>query len=305
MHPSGTGYDPPALQNEEFTMSTHAMVANNMPILGSVGSLDAYIGAVNRIPMLAVEDEQELARRFREDADLEAARQLVMSHLRFVVHVARGYAGYGLGISDLIQEGNIGLMKAVKRFDPTMGVRLVSFAVHWIRAEIHEFILKNWRIVKVATTKAQRKLFFNLRSIKKRLGWFTREEVESVARDLDVKVETVLEMESRLSNQDLAFDGDDSDDEEGPAAPSSYLPDMRMEPASALERQDTMMDRYDRLHAALAGLDERSKTILQARWLTEKKQTLHELAAQFGVSAERIRQIEKNAMRKMKTHLEA
>ncbi len=196
-------------------------------------------------------------------------------------------------------------MKAVRRFEPDIGVRLVSFAVHWIRAEIHEYILRNWRIVKVATTKAQRKLFFNLRSAKKRLGWFTREEVESVARELDVKPETVLEMESRLSNQDLAFDGDDSDDDEGPAAPSTYLPDMRMEPASDLERQDTMKDRYDRLHAALGGLDERSKAILQARWLTEKKQTLHELAAQFGVSAERIRQIEKNAMRKMKTHLEA
>ena len=269
------------------------------------GNIDAYISASYQVPMLTLDEERDLAVRLRDHGDMDAARRLVLSHLRFVIRIARGYLGYGLPLPDLIQEGSVGLMKAVRRFEPDVGVRLVSFAVHWIRAEIHEYILRNWRIVKVATTKAQRKLFFNLRSAKKRLGWFTREEVESVARDLDVKVETVLEMESRLSNQDLAFDGDDSDDEEGPAAPSSYLPDMRMEPASALERQDTMMDRYDRLHAALEGLDERSKTILQARWLTEKKQTLHELAAQFGVSAERIRQIEKNAMRKMKTHLEA
>lgn len=269
------------------------------------GNLDAYISASYQIPMLTSEEERDLAVRLRDHGDMDAARRLVLSHLRFVIRIARGYLGYGLPLPDLIQEGSVGLMKAVRRFEPDVGVRLVSFAVHWIRAEIHEYILRNWRIVKVATTKAQRKLFFNLRSAKKRLGWFTREEVESVARELDVKPETVLEMESRLSNQDLAFDGDDTDDEEGPAAPSSYLPDMRMEPASALERQDTMMDRYDRLHTALEGLDERSKTILQARWLTDKKQTLHELAAQFGVSAERIRQIEKNAMRKMKAQLEA
>ena len=269
------------------------------------GNIDAYISASYQVPMLTLDEERDLAVRLRDHGDMDAARRLVLSHLRFVIRIARGYLGYGLPLPDLIQEGSVGLMKAVRRFEPDVGVRLVSFAVHWIRAEIHEYILRNWRIVKVATTKAQRKLFFNLRSAKKRLGWFTREEVESVARDLDVKPETVLEMESRLSNQDLAFDGDDSDDEEGPAAPSSYLPDMRMEPASALERQDTMMDRHVRLHAALEGLDERSKTILQARWLTEKKQTLHELATQFGVSAERIRQIEKNAMRKMKTHLEA
>jgi RNA polymerase sigma-32 factor len=244
------------------------------------GNIDAYISASYQVPMLTLDEERDLAVRLRDHGDMDAARRLVLSHLRFVIRIARGYLGYGLPLPDLIQEGSVGLMKAVRRFEPDVGVRLVSFAVHWIRAEIHEYILRNWRIVKVATTKAQRKLFFNLRSAKKRLGWFTREEVESVARDLDVKVETVLEMESRLSNQDLAFDGDDSDDEEGPAAPSSYLPDMRMEPASALERQDTMMDRYDRLHAALAGLDERSKTILQARWLTEKKQTLHWCARQ-------------------------
>jgi RNA polymerase sigma-32 factor len=195
-------------------------------------------------------------------------------------------------------------MKAVRRFEPDMGVRLVSFAVHWIRAEIHEYILRNWRIVKVATTKAQRKLFFNLRSAKKRLGWFSREEVEGVAEDLGVKPETVLEMESRLANQDLSFDGDDSDDDEGPSAPSTYLPDLRMEPARAIEREDTVTDRRKRLLQALNGLDDRSKTILKERWLTEKKQTLHELAQQFGVSAERIRQIEKNAMKKMRLQLE-
>ncbi len=268
------------------------------------GNIDAYISAAYQIPMLTPDEERDLAVRLRDQGDMNAARRLVLSHLRFVIRIARGYLGYGLPLPDLIQEGSVGLMKAVRRFEPDMGVRLVSFAVHWIRAEIHEYILRNWRIVKVATTKAQRKLFFNLRSAKKRLGWFTREEVESVARDLDVKPETVLEMESRLSNQDLAFDGDDSDEDEGPAAPSSYLPDMRMEPASALERQDTMMNRRERLYAALEGLDARSKAILQARWLTEKKQTLHELADQFGVSAERIRQIEKNAMQKMRTHLE-
>lgn len=268
------------------------------------GNIDAYISAAYQIPMLTPDEERDLAVRLRDQGDMNAARRLVLSHLRFVIRIARGYLGYGLPLPDLIQEGSVGLMKAVRRFEPDMGVRLVSFAVHWIRAEIHEYILRNWRIVKVATTKAQRKLFFNLRSAKKRLGWFTREEVESVARDLDVKPETVLEMESRLSNQDLAFDGEDSDEDEGPAAPSSYLPDMRMEPASALERQDTMMDRRERLYAALEGLDARSKAILQARWLTEKKQTLHELADQFGVSAERIRQIEKNAMQKMRTHLE-
>jgi RNA polymerase sigma-32 factor len=269
------------------------------------GNIDAYISSAYQIPVLTPEEERSLAVRLRDHNDMEAARRLVLSHLRFVIRIARGYLGYGLPLPDLIQEGSVGLMKAVRRFEPDMGVRLVSFAVHWIRAEIHEYILRNWRIVKVATTKAQRKLFFNLRSAKKRLGWFTREEVEGVAEDLGVKPETVLEMESRLANQDLAFDGDDNDDDDGPSAPSTYLPDMRMEPASALESHDTMSDRRDRLYAALEGLDERSKTILQERWLTEKKQTLHELAQQFGVSAERIRQIEKNAMKKMKAHLEA
>jgi RNA polymerase sigma-32 factor len=240
----------------------------------------------------------------RDHGDMEAAKRLVTSHLRFVIRIARGYLGYGLPLPDLIQEGTVGLMKAVRRFEPDMGVRLVSFAVHWIRAEIHEYILRNWRIVKVATTKAQRKLFFNLRSAKKRLGWFTKAEVEAVAADLGVKPETVLQMESRLANQDLSFDGLEDDDDDTPSAPSTYLPDLRMEPAKILERQDTERDQHQRLYSALKGLDERSKTILRERWLTEKKQTLHELAEQFGVSAERIRQIEKNAMKKLRLQLE-
>ena len=279
-------------------------MTKNLALLPT-GSIDAYINAAHQIPVLTADEERQLAERLRDHGDMSAARRLVLSHLRFVIRIARGYLGYGLPLPDLIQEGSVGLMKAVRRFEPDVGVRLVSFAVHWIRAEIHEYILRNWRIVKVATTKAQRKLFFNLRSAKKRLGWFTRAEVEGVAEDLGVKPETVLEMESRLANQDLAFDGQDSDDDEAPSAPFTYLPDMRMEPASAIEREDTLTDRRERLLAALAGLDERSKTILQARWLTEKKRTLHELAEQFGVSAERIRQIEKNAMKKMRVQLEA
>jgi RNA polymerase sigma-32 factor len=268
------------------------------------GNIDAYISAAYQIPVLTADEERDLAERLRDHGDMEAARRLIVSHLRFVIRVARGYLGYGLPLPDLIQEGSVGLMKAVRRFEPDMGVRLVSFAVHWIRAEIHEYILRNWRIVKVATTKAQRKLFFNLRSAKKRLGWFTHEEVAGVAEELGVKPETVLEMESRLANQDLAFDGEDGDDEERPSAPSTYLADMRMEPASAIEREDTVTDRRERLLTALEGLDDRSKTILQARWLTDNKQTLHELAQTFGVSAERIRQIEKNAMKKMRMQLE-
>ena len=269
------------------------------------GTIEAYISAAYQLPVLTVEEERSLAVRLREHNDLEAARKLVTSHLRFVIRIARGYLGYGLPLPDLIQEGSVGLMKAVRRFEPQMGVRLVSFAVHWIRAEIHEYILRNWRIVKVATTKAQRKLFFNLRSAKKRLGWFSREEVEGVARDLGVKPETVLEMEARLSNHDMAFDGHDSDDDDASVSPAAYLPDMRMEPASHLERLDSESDQRERLYAALDGLDERSKTILQARWLSEKKSTLHELAKQFGVSAERIRQVEKNAMNKLKAQLQA
>jgi RNA polymerase sigma-32 factor len=268
------------------------------------GTIDSYISGAYQIPVLTPEEEKSLAIRLRDHGDMEAAKRLVTSHLRFVIRIARGYLGYGLPLPDLIQEGTVGLMKAVRRFEPDMGVRLVSFAVHWIRAEIHEYILRNWRIVKVATTKAQRKLFFNLRSAKKRLGWFTKAEVEAVAADLGVKPETVLQMESRLANQDLSFDGLEDDDDDTPSAPSTYLPDLRMEPAKILERQDTERDQHQRLYSALKGLDERSKTILRERWLTEKKQTLHELAEQFGVSAERIRQIEKNAMKKLRLQLE-
>ncbi len=270
----------------------------------STGTIDAYISSAYQIPILTVDEERELALRLRDQGDMMAARRLVLSHLRFVIRIARGYLGYGLPLPDLIQEGTVGLMKAVRRFEPDVGVRLVSFAVHWIRAEIHEYILRNWRIVKVATTKAQRKLFFNLRSAKKRLGWFTKEEVEAVAADLGVKPETVLEMESRLSSHDMSFDGHDDDDDDSPSAPVTYLPDNRMEPAAALEREDSDTWQRERLLAAVEGLDARSKTILQARWLTDKKQTLHELAQQFGVSAERIRQIEKNAMKKLRLQLE-
>ena len=270
-----------------------------------VHSIEAYSQAVNRIPVLSAEEEKDLAKRLNEDNDLEAARRLILSHLRFVAHIARGYSGYGLPHADLIQEGNIGLMKAVKRFDHTKGVRLVSFAVHWIRAEIHEYILRNWRIVKVATTKAQRKLFFNLRSSKKRLGWFSHDEVEAVAKDLGVSTAEVLEMESRLSGKDMGFDGySDGDDDNEVVAPSSYLEDNRFEPATNLEQSDWEAHNVTRLHYALEGLDERSRDILASRWLSEEKITLQELADKYDVSAERIRQLEKNAMKKLKGVLE-
>ncbi len=270
------------------------------------GNMDAYISAAFQLPVLSAEEEHELAVRLRDHKDLQAAQTLVTSHIRFVVRIARNYSGYGLALPDLVQEGTIGLMKAVKRFDPDMGVRLVSFAVHWIKAEIHEYILKNWRIVKVATTKAQRKLFFNLRSAKKRLGWFSQEEIDSVAEDLGVKPETVLEMESRLSGQDIAFDGPQQDDEE-PAtpAPAGYLSDMRMEPATLLEHVDSETQMKQQLLNAIQDLDARSREVLEARWLSDNKATLHELAARFQVSAERIRQIEKSALNKLKSQLAA
>ncbi|MES9882441.1 MAG: RNA polymerase sigma factor RpoH [Sedimenticola sp.] len=280
-------------------MSKELAIKSTLP----TGSIDAYISAAYQLPMLSAEEERSLANRLRDNDDLEAARALVLSHLRFVIRVARGYSGYGLALPDLIQEGTVGLMKAVRRFNPDMNVRLVSFAVHWIKAEIHEFVLRNWRIVKVATTKAQRKLFFNLRSSKKRLGWFSHEEVQGVAKDLGVKAETVLEMEARLNNYDVAYDGPMVDDDQAPVAPAAYLADMRMEPATQLERSDSENHEKDQLYSALEGLDDRSKSILQARWLSEKKATLHELAAEYGVSAERIRQIEKAAMNKLKSHL--
>lgn len=270
------------------------------------GDLNGYIQAANRIPVLSAEEEHDLALRLQRDNDLDAARLLVLAHLRFVVHVARGYRGYGLPLGDLIQEGNIGLMKAVKRFDPDVGVRLVSFAVHWIRAEIHEFILRNWRIVKVATTKAQRKLFFNLRGAKKRLGWLNGEEVAAVAKDLGVKPETVLEMESRLSGQDVAFDPTaDDDDDDRSLAPAAYLQDSRMDPAVLLESSDWEISRVDALQDALEQLDARSRDILAQRWLADDKTTLQELADHYQVSAERIRQLENNALKKLKAVLEA
>jgi RNA polymerase sigma-32 factor len=277
-----------------------------IPVTLPTGNMDAYISAAFQLPMLSAEEEHELAVRLREKQDLAAAQALVMSHLRFVVRIARGYNGYGLPQSDLVQEGTIGLMKAVRRFDPDMGVRLVSFAVHWIKAEIHEYILRNWRIVKIATTKAQRKLFFNLRSAKKRLGWFSQQEVEEVAEDLGVKPETVLEMESRLSNYDMAFDGSDNDEDDGPAmAPAAYLADMREEPATLVEQADAEEHELANLQQALTKLDDRSRDILARRWLAEPKSTLHELADDYGVSAERIRQIESAAMKKLRKAMAA
>ncbi|MCL6414168.1 RNA polymerase sigma factor RpoH [Aestuariirhabdus sp. Z084] len=263
--------------------------------------LDAYVRAASSIAILTAEQERELAERLFFENDLEAARQMVMAHLRFVVHIARSYSGYGLSQADLIQEGNVGLMKAVRRFNPEKGVRLVSFAVHWIRAEIHEYILRNWRIVKIATTKAQRKLFFNLRSNKKRLAWFTNEEVTNLARDLGVEEKTVREMEGRMAGQDTAFDSPVADDDDAAyLAPAYYLEDKRFDPATQVEDQDWNRQSMDSLQDAMAQLDERSRDILQQRWLSEEKSTLHELAAQYGVSAERIRQLEKNAMKKLK-----
>ena len=287
---------------------SHALVRSNpdFALALSSGDLSGYIQAVNRIPVLSAEEEHDLAVRLQRDDDLGAARRLVLSHLRFVVHIARGYNGYGLPLGDLIQEGNIGLMKAVKRFNPDVGVRLVSFAVHWIRAEMHEFILRNWRIVKVATTKSQRKLFFNLRSAKKRLGWLNGEEVAAVAKDLGVKPEAVLEMESRLSGQDVTFDPSaDDDDESRSLAPAAYLQDSRMDPAVMLESSDWEANRLDALQGALEQLDERSRDILAQRWLADDKSTLQTLADRYQVSAERIRQLENNAMKKLKAVLEA
>ncbi|MCB1722587.1 MAG: RNA polymerase sigma factor RpoH [Chromatiaceae bacterium] len=276
-----------------------------IPVTLPTGNMEAYISAAFQLPMLSAEEEHELAVRLRDRNDLAAAQALVMSHLRFVVRIARQYSGYGLPQNDLVQEGTVGLMKAVRRFDPDMGVRLVSFAVHWIKAEIHEYILRNWRIVKIATTKAQRKLFFNLRSAKKRLGWFSRDEVEAVAEDLGVKPETVLEMESRLANHDMAFDGGDGDEDDHVVAPAAYLPDLRSEPSMLLERMDSEQTEREGLYEALAALDARSRDIVTRRWLSEDKKTLHELADEYGVSAERIRQIESAAMKKLRGALAA
>jgi len=280
---------------------SQALVTANLPVPSVVGSLDAYISAVHRIPVLTQEEEQSLSRRYNESDDLASARKLVMSHLRFVVHVARGYSGYGLQLSDLIQEGNIGLMKAVKRFNPDQGVRLVSFAVHWIRAEMHEFILRNWRIVKVATTKAQRKLFFNLRKSKKRLGWMNAEEVRTVAKDLGVPEATVREMESRLSGRDIGFEAPADAEEDAKPAPEAFLIDEGADPYENVSDADQADNQLDTLSTALQKLDERSRDIIQRRWLNEDKATLQDLADEYGVSAERIRQVEANAMKKMRS----
>lgn len=278
-----------------------ATLNRDISLAGPVGSLDAYIHAVGAIPVLSKEDEQALSRRFNEQQDLDAARELVMAHLRFVVHIAKGYTGYGLPLGDLIQEGNVGLMKAVKRFDPDYGVRLVSFAVHWIRAEIHEFVLKNWRIVKVATTKAQRKLFFNLRKNKKSLAWLSHAETQAVAKDLGVTAQEVTEMERRLSARDAIFDPSPDADDEHAFTPAAYLPSPNADPAELLEKSDWHDDASEKMATAMLDLDARSQDILRHRWLEETKMTLHELADKYGVSAERIRQLEANAIKKLRT----
>ena len=271
-----------------------------LQLAGPIGNLDSYLQAARNIPILTKEEEVALATQLQEHGDLEAAQKLVLSHLRFVAHIARSYSGYGLALADLVQEGNIGLMKAVKRFDPNVGVRLISFAVYWIRAEIHEFILRNWRIVKIATTKAQRKLFFNIRSQKKELGWFNNDEVTAVAEELGVKRSDVIEMEKRMSSLDMGFDGPDDNDENVAPAPANYLEDLSHEPAHLLEQSNWEESQETRLYDALQDLDDRSRDILQQRWLTDKKSTLHELADKYGISAERIRQLENNAIKKLR-----
>ena len=285
-----------------MTTATAIALRNNaLELAAPVGNLSAYIQGVGSIPVLSREDEQELAHRFRDEEDLSAARDLVMAHLRFVVHIAKGYTGYGLPLNDLIQEGNIGLMKAVKRFDPEFGVRMVSFAVHWIRAEIHEYVLRNWRIVKVATTKAQRKLFFNLRKSKKSLAWVSHDKTQAVAKDLGVSPAEVTEMERRLSSRDAVFDpAPESSDDDRIFSPAAYLPSANSDPAVLVEKSDWDNDASARMKRAMITLDDRSRDILQSRWLTEHKQTLHQLADRYGVSAERIRQIEGNAIKKLR-----
>ena len=283
-------------------MTAGALVARpgDLAWAGPLGSLDAYRERVSRIPVLSREDERGLAERFRSEGDLEAARQLVLSHLRFVVHIARGYSGYGLPVGDLIQEGTVGLMKAVKRFDPSLNVRLVSFAVHWIRAEIHEYVLRNWRLVKIATTKAQRKLFFNLRRLKKNLTWLSAEETAAVARHLGVTPGEVTEMEKRLAARDMSFDPTPESDEEEVYSPAAYLPAPDADPAEQVESAESSEDDSDRLRGAMDRLDARSRDIVRSRWMVEDKATLHELADKYGVSAERIRQIESNALVKLR-----
>jgi RNA polymerase sigma-32 factor len=286
--------------------TTNLAVARPDTLLaGPLGSFEAYADRVSRIPVLSRDEEADLANRFLKENDLEAARHLVLSHLRFVLHIARGYSGYGLPMGDLVQEGNVGLMKAVKRFDPDQGVRLVSFAVHWIRAEIHDYVLRNWRMVKIATTKAQRKLFFNLRRMKKDLNWLTHEETQAVAKDLGVTPAEVTEMEKRLSARDMAFDPAPDSDDEDSYGPSLYLPAPAADPAEEAEDSEWDADVRQRLTSAIARLDARSQDILRRRWINEEKPTLHELAAEYGVSAERIRQIEAAAMKRVKNLMAA
>jgi RNA polymerase sigma-32 factor len=318
---SGSDYEyieagKPAVRNRAATRTrptkrpmSKTATGKDLQVLGTMlpgRDLGAYITAVNGIPMLTAEEELELANDYYYRENLDAARKLVLAHLRFVVHVAKTYSGYGLSEADLIQEGNVGLMKAVKRFNPEVGVRLVSFAVHWIKAEIHEFILRNWRIVKVATTKAQRKLFFNLRGAKKRLGWLSQDEVNAVAEDLGVDAETVVQMEGRLGAFDASFDGAaDADDEEASQAPAYFLEDTSYDPARRVESEDWEETSTNGLYLAMNELDDRSRDILTQRWLSDDKATLHDLAAKYNVSAERIRQLEKNAMDKVKALMEA
>ena len=282
-------------------MSTALAMTPSTSLPSVSGDIDRYLQNIRSIEILTAEQEQQLARQLRDNDDIDAAQSLVMSHLRFVVHIARSYSGYGLPLGDIIQEGNIGLMKAVRRFDPEVGVRLISFAVHWIRAEIHEFVIKNWRIVKVATTKPQRKLFFKLRSAKKQLGWFSAQEIQNVANDLGVEPKTVVEMESRLSGHDTSFDpvaGQDDDDQI--SSPSSWLAQDNADPALLLEQKTQKDSQHNQLFSALTMLDARSQDIVKRRWLQDKKPTLHELADEYSISAERVRQIEKNAMQKLK-----
>ena len=289
-------------------MTTHtALIAKpgDFGLIGPVGSYDAYVERVRQIPVLSREQEQQLALRFRDTEDLDAARQLVLSHLRFVLHIARGYAGYGLPVSDLVQEGNVGLMKAVKRFDPSVGVRLVSFAVHWIRAEIHEYVLRNWRLVRIATTKAQRKLFFNLRRVKSNLGWLSAEETRAVAADLGVTPAEVTDMEQRLSARDASFDPLPTGDEDEGYGPAAYLAAAGADPAESVESEEWSDDSNAQLAQGLQSLDERSSSILRRRWLAEPKATLQELAREYGVSAERIRQIEAAAFTRLRRLLPA
>jgi RNA polymerase sigma-32 factor len=291
-----------AHRSGEFMTASTALIARNgdFALAGPLGSLDAYLDRVGRIPVLTREEERDLAEEFRFQGNLDSARQLVLSHLRFVVHIARGYSGYGLPVGDLIQEGNVGLMKAVKRFDPSQNVRLVSFAVHWIRAEIHEYVLRNWRLVKIATTKAQRKLFFNLRRMKKNLTWLSAEETAAVARDLGVSPSEVTEMEKRLAARDMSFDPTPETDDEETYSPASYLPATDADPAEKVEAAEWEDDSSERLRGAMDRLDERSRDILQRRWMSDDKATLHDLADKYGVSAERIRQIESNALGKLR-----